>query len=157
MRQSAADDGIAKTAPCRNADALVIEKGAFPAFGDEQVVVGGIVGQPGNDDAVPLKRDRNGEMRDSVQEIGGGIERIDDPAVTAIGTGMQPALFAEKTIVGPRLGEFLADDLLGAAVRGGDKIARALDRHLQLLDLAEIAFEASPGAMRRLDHDVEDG
>ena len=157
MRQSAGDDGVGRAAPRGNADALVIEEGAFAALGDEQVVIGRIVGQAGDDRAVPLKRDRNGEMRDAVQEIGGAIERIDDPAVAPIGAGVRAAFLAEEAIVGPRLGEFLAHDLLGAAVGGGDEIARALDRHLQLLDLAEVALEASPGAMRRLDHDVENG
>ena len=65
------------------------------------------------------------------------------------------AFLAEKAVAGPRLGEFLVDDLLGAAVGGGDEIARPLQRYLQVLDLAEIALEAAPGAARGLDHDVE--
>ena len=62
---------------------------------------------------------------------------------------------AEKAVIRPRLGELLAQGLLGAAVGRGDEIARALERHLQMLDLAEIALEPAPGAMRRFDHDIE--
>ena len=96
-------------------------------------------------------------MRDAVQEIGGAVERIDDPAVGLVGAGVRAAFLAEKAVIRPRLGEFLAHDLFGAAVGGGDEIARALQRDLQVLDLAEIALEAAAGAVRRLDHDVEDG
>ena len=95
-------------------------------------------------------------MRNAVQEIGGAVERIDDPAVALVGARARAAFLAEEAVIRPRLGELLAHDLLGAAVGGGDEIARPLERHLQMLDLAEIALEAAPGAMRRLDHDVED-
>ena len=94
-------------------------------------------------------------MRNAVQEIGGAVERVDDPAVALVGARDGAAFLAEKAVIRPRLGEFLAHDLLGAAVGGGDEIARPFDRHLQMLDLAEIALEAAPGAMRRFDHDIE--
>jgi hypothetical protein len=96
-------------------------------------------------------------MRDAVQEIGGAVERIDDKAVALVGAGAGAAFFAEKAVSRPRLGEFLAHDLLGAAVGGGDEIARTFDRNLQLLDLAEVVLKASPGAVRRLDHHVDNG
>src|ERR1700675_3855508 len=96
-------------------------------------------------------------MRDAVQEIGGAVERIDDPAMTRVGAGAGATFLAEKAVSRPRLGQFLVDDLLGAAVGGGDEIARPLERHLQMLDLAEIALEAAPGTARGLDHDIEDG
>ena len=95
-------------------------------------------------------------MRDAVQEIGGAVERIDDPAVGLVGAGVRAAFLAEEAVIGPRLGEVLAHDLLGAAVGGGDEIARSLQRDLQVLDLAEIALEAAAGARGGLDHDVED-
>ena len=96
-------------------------------------------------------------MRDAVQEVGGAVERIDDPAVALIAAGVGAAFLAEEAVVGPRLGQFAAHDLLGAPVGGGDEIARALHRDLQVLDLAEIALEAAAGAIGGLDHDVEDG
>ena len=45
--------------------------------------------------------------------------------------------------------------LFGALVGGGDEIGRPLQRHLQVLDLAEVAVEPAAGAPRGLDHDVE--
>ena len=77
--------------------------------------------------------------------------------MTRVGARTRAAFLAEKAVGRPRLGQFLVDDLLGTAIGGGDEVARPLERHLQMLDLAEIALEAAPGAARGLDHDVEDG
>ena len=47
--------------------------------------------------------------------------------------------------------------LVGTAIGHGDEIGRPLQRHLEILDLAEIALEAAAGAARGLDHDVDEG
>ena len=156
MRQPAGDDRIGEPLPRGDADAPVVEEGALAVLGHEQLVVRRIVGEGGDDRAVPLERDRHGEMRDAVQEIGGAVERIDDPAMRPVGADMGAAFLAEEAVIRPRLGELLAQDRFGAVVGGGDEIARAFHRHLQVLDLAEIALEASPGAERGLDHDIEE-
>src|SRR5580658_1033055 len=148
MGQAAADDGVAKPTPGGDPDALAVKKGALAALGDKKIVVGRVVGERGDDDAVALKCDRNREMWNAVQEIGGAVERIDDPAVGLVGTFAKSAFLAEKSISRPCFGKLLVDDLFGAAVGGGDKITRSLDRNLQLLDLAQIALEASSGAVR---------
>ena len=145
MRQPARDDRIGEPLPRGDADAPVVEEGALAALGHEQLVVCRIVDEAGDDRAVAFERDRDGEMRDAVQEIGGAVERIDDPAMRPVGAHMGAAFLAEKAVIRPRLGEFVAQDLFGAVVGGGDEIARALQRHLQVLDLAEIALEAAAG------------
>ena len=52
---------------------------------------------------------------------------------------LDAALLHEQAVVGPRRVQLVADHLLGLAVGGGDEVARALDRDLQVLDLAEVA------------------
>ena len=107
--------------------------------------------------ALALERDRDGELRNAVQEIGGAVERIDDPGVGLVGALALAAFLAEKAVAGPRLGQFGIQRLLGAAVGGGDEIGRALERDLQVLDLAEVALERARGLARGGDHDVEQG
>jgi hypothetical protein len=68
---------------------------------------------------------------------------------------MGAAFFAQEAVVWPRFGEFLAHDRLGPMVGGSDKIARTFHRDLEVLDLAKVALEAAAGAVRRLDHDIE--
>ena len=82
VRQPAGDDGVGEPLARGDADAPVVEEGAFAAFGNEHVVVRRIVGQRRDNGAVALERDRDGEMRNAVQEIGGAVERIDDPPMT---------------------------------------------------------------------------
>ena len=65
-----------------------------------------------------------------------------------VGAGVAAAFLAEEAVAGTRLGQ-LARRLLGLAVGGGDEIARALERDLQVLDLAEVALEAAAGRDRR--------
>ena len=65
-----------------------------------------------------------------------------------------PALLHQEAVAGARLGQLAEDDVLGAVVGGGDEIARPLDRHLQLLDLAEVARKAAPRLAGGADHDV---
>src|SRR5215213_302938 len=48
-------------------------------------------------------------------------------------------------------------DLLCAAVGRGDEVRRALQRYLQMLNLAEVAFERARRFACGLDHDVEEG
>ena len=57
-----------------------------------------IVDQAGDDRALALEPDRDGELRDAVQEIGGAVERIDDPAVGLVGAVARAAFLAEKAV-----------------------------------------------------------
>src|SRR6185369_9963926 len=127
MRQPAYDHRVGEPlAPC-NAQALIVEKGALAALGGEQVVVRRVVDKAGNDRAFALKRDRDGEVRDAVQEIGGAVERVDDPGMGLVGAVMASAFLAQKAVAGTRLREFLAQNFLSAPVGGGDEIGRSLE------------------------------
>ena len=157
MRQAAGDHRFVKLGPRRDAQAAVVVERALAALGDEQVFVRRVVNQAGDDGAFAFERDRDRKVRDAVEEIGGAVERIDDPAVRLVRAFMHAAFLAEEAVAGARLLEVVAQHPLGAAVRGGDEIARPLQRNLQMLDLAEVALEAAPGAPGRFDHDVDDG
>src|SRR5581483_12201675 len=67
------------------------------------------------------------------------------------------AFLAEEAIARPRLGQFLAQDFFGALVRSGDEVGRPLHRYLELLHLAEVAFERAAGKPRGFDHHIEQG
>ena len=52
-------------------------------------------------------------------------------------------LLQDEAVAGPRLSQRLEQHLLGAVVGGGDEVAGPLARHLQVLDLAEVALQAA--------------
>jgi len=45
-------------------------------------------------------------LRNAVQEVGGAVERIDDPGVRFVGAFAAAAFLAEEAVAGPRLGQF---------------------------------------------------
>ena len=157
MRQAAGDHAFVEFAAAGDAQALVVEEGALAAFGDVEFFVGRIVDQPRDHRAVALQPDRNRELRNAVQEIGGAVERIDDPGVALVGALANAAFLADEAVARPRLGEVGVQHLLGALVGHGDEIGGSLQRHLKILDLAEVALEAAAGAARGFDHDVDEG
>ena len=84
--------------------APVVEEGAGAALGDIEFVDDRIVDDAGDDLALALERQRDGEDRDAVEEIGGAVERIDDPAVGLVAAGDLAAFLGEEAVAGPRLG-----------------------------------------------------
>src|SRR5262249_46523635 len=114
-----------------------------------------IVDDAGDDLALAFEADRNREMRNAVQKIQGAVERIDNPGVGLVGTLMPAGFLAEETIAGPRLRQLVAQDLLGTVVGGRNEIPRPFERHLQMLDLAEVALEPARRLLRSLEHHVE--
>ena len=80
-------------------------------------------------------------MRDAVEEIGGAVERVDDPAMVRVGALGLAAFLEQQPVARPGALQLGLQRALGAQIGGRDKIAGPLDRDLQLLDLAEIALE----------------
>src|SRR6202041_281433 len=154
MRQPTRDHAFVELAAARDADALIVEKGALAALGGIELVIGGIVDHAGNDGSFALKPDRDRKLRNAVQEVGGAVERIDDPGVGLVVARARAAFFTDKAVTGARLGEILVQHLLGAAIRQADEVGRSLQRYLKIFDFAKVALEAAAGAARRLDHDV---
>src|SRR5216683_3989523 len=154
-REAGADQRLAKRAPGRHPEAAVVEIGADAFLGPEHLVPGRLVDQPGYDLAIAFERDRDREMRDPMQEIGGAVERVDDPAVMWIGSRGRAAFLKQETVAGTGAQQFGLQRALGAQIGGRDEIARALDRDLELLNLAEIAVEGARRLERGVGHDVD--
>ena len=156
-RQPGADHRLSKLATGRHSEPAIVKIGADALLGPEHLVPGRLVDQPGDDLAVALQRDRDGEMRDPVEEIGGAVQRVDNPAVMLVGTFRRAAFLEQQAVAGTRLGQLVAERPLGAQIRGGDELTRTLDRDLQLLDFAEIADQPARRFQRGIGHDVQNG
>src|SRR6266536_1726170 len=85
MRQPAGHDRIVEPTARRHPQASIVHECAFAALGSVKLVGRRIVDEPGDDGAVARQRDRDRELRHAVQEIGGAVERIDDPAMGLVG------------------------------------------------------------------------
>src|SRR5699024_6271335 len=100
-------------------------------LGYKQLVLDRVQDHGGEHVAPLLERQRDGEVRQAVQEVAGAVERIDDPATLLVILAFDAARFLQqKAEVRPRALEFLPQDLLGLEISGRDEISRSLAGHL---------------------------
>lgn len=92
-----------------------------------------------------------------MHEVGGAVDRVDDPGVRLVGALDQAALLTEEAIARARLGQQFEQGLLGLDVGSGDEVGGALAGHLQLGDLAEVAQHRTGGLADRVDHGLQKG
>ena len=107
--------------------------------------------------SIALERNRDRKLRDAMQEVGRAVQRINDPAVRAVGALDLLAFLAEEAIGRTGLEKFLAHDLLGAKVGLRDEVTGAFHGNLQVLHFTEIARERLAGLECCLNHDIEKG
>ncbi len=96
-------------------------------------------------------------MRQAVEEVGGAVQWVDDPAVLRLRAHHLARLFHEEAELGPRALELVLEDLLGPAIGVGNEIGRTLAAHLELLDLTEIANQPAGRARHGPDHHLDIG
>jgi hypothetical protein len=116
------DHAVGQHAARSDPDAAVVHEGAAALFGGEQLVGRRIEHHAGNHFPVALERDGDCELRNAVQEVGGPVERIDDPAMRAVGTLELLAFLAEEAVGRTRFQELVADDLFCLQIRLGHEI-----------------------------------
>ena len=155
MRQPTGDHRVGEVPPCGDAQPPIVEERTLAALAGIKLVGRRIVDHARDDRAFALEPDRDRELRNPVEEIGRAVERIDDPGVGFVAALPAAALLAQESVAGPRLRQFLVQDLLGPTVGRGDEIARPLQRDLQALDFAEIALEPARRLAGRLGHHIE--
>ena len=154
---AAAEDRLRQVAAPGDPEAPVAAERALPLLGHIHLVVGGIIDDAGDDLPLALEPDRDREHRNRVQKVGRRVERIDVPGVAFVSPLDPAALLQHETVARTRFGELLIEGLFRPLVRKTDEVARTLHRHLQLADLAEIAFESAPRLDRGAGHHGHQG
>ncbi|TXT39362.1 MAG: Uncharacterized protein FD135_2215 [Comamonadaceae bacterium] len=113
-----------------SSNAAVVQVRAAPFGGGEQVVAGGVV----NDGLLNLAFDGQGNAhavhRQAVDEVGGAIQRVNDPDIVRV---LRPVLtarfFGPDGMAGIGSQQGFNDDLLGGLVDFGDKVIDLFLRH----------------------------
>ena len=105
---------------------LGAEERALALLDPEQVVGDRVVGDAGDDPlALALQGDIDREVRDGVQEVGGAVQRVDNPDRGGrIGTFGDAAFFHLEAPVGACLCQFAPDGAFGIDIGAADKISR---------------------------------
>src|SRR5258708_27077184 len=108
MRQGTRDDGVGEAAPSGPPEALLIEECAFGALGGEKLIICRVVDNSGNDGALAFQPNRDRELGNSMEKIGGAIERIHNPRMGFVGPLQFAAFLTEETMAGPSTNYFLS-------------------------------------------------
>jgi hypothetical protein len=80
-----------------------------------------------------------------VKKIRRAVEWIDMPGVAFVGALDNAGLLHIEPVSGARSGEFFKKRFFGFFVGGGDEVAGAFDRHLQIFNFAEITLQTTTG------------
>ena len=106
---------------------LLLTIGTLPLLRGAQFIIYWIVHQGGDDLALALQRDCYGKERNAVQEVGGAVERVYNPAVGLVVALDHAPLLHQETVTGAGLRQFPEQRLLAPMVGAGGKIGRAFD------------------------------
>src|SRR5271165_4723134 len=122
MRQRTRDDGVGETAPPGHPQALLIEECAFATLGREKFIICRVIDDSSDNRALAFQPNRDRELGNSMEKIGGAIERIHNPRMGFVGPLQFAAFLTKETITRPGATEFLPQNGLGAMVGGTDKV-----------------------------------
>ncbi len=101
----------------------------------------------------PLQPDADRPVRHAVQEVGGSVQRVDDPAPGPVLRPGGAGFLHQEGVAGARLVQFLLQRLFGAQIGLGDEIGRAFDADLQLLDFGKVAQQPLRRLLGGVGHD----
>jgi hypothetical protein len=85
--------------------------------------------------AAIFARNRHREMRNAVNEVGGAVERVDDPAIFGIAGATAASFFAEECVIGVGFSQQRNNFALGCSIDLGNEIVRGFFIDADFVDL----------------------
>ena len=157
-RKAGADEAVSQMIALRHAHPVVVEIGAAAARRGEEIVAHRIVDHRLRDQSLLREGDRHAVLRESVQEVGGAVERIDDPDVLGVGiVAFGRALFREDRMVRVGVEQRVDDRAFRRAVDLAHEVLRPLRRDGQPVEVAGAAADHVAGTARGFHRDGERG
>ena len=139
----------------RDAHAAVVQERAAATAGGEQFVARRVIDDRLRDLAALGQRDRHGVVGQAVDEVGGAVQRIDDPLELGLVGALQAEFLAQDGVIRISGAQRLDDGLLGGAIDFRDIIARPLASHAESFQIHAGTVDNGAGTPGRLDGDVE--
>src|SRR4029077_9425908 len=134
--------------------AVIVEMCPGAAAGSEQLLAQRVVDYGVLETAAHLTGNRNGEYRKAVQEVGGAIERIDDPECVVLTRA--PTLLGKKGVLRIVAGDAGDDLLLGRAIHFGHEVVTSLGGDGDRVEAIHAAHDEFAGAPRGTHGNVEE-
>jgi len=156
-REAGADQGVAQLGGLRDTNPAVVHEGAGAAGGGEKIVAVRVVNHRLRELALDLQRDGHAVGRHTVQEIGGAIERIDDPDVIALRVAARGAgsLLGDDAVARVGAEQRIYNRRFRVAVDFADEIARPLAVDGQPVEVTGAVLNDFGGFAGGLDRRIE--
>ena len=130
VRESGSNEGVLEVVRRRDRDRLAVHAGAAAALCDERFVPEGIVHDREDQILATAERQRHGEVRIRVREVGGAVERVEVPDVRIGRRRLQVragrGLLGDDQVIGKCLPEVRRHQRFDFAIRLGDDVHGAL-------------------------------
>ena len=157
-REAGGDQAVGHADALADADAAIVQEGTTATRGGEQVVAAGIVDHRLLHLAAHGERNAHAIDRETVDEVGGAIERVDVPDEIAVGIAMRlTGFFGKETVL--RVGgmEDIDDGVFGLLVHFGHIVIDLLLAHADGLDVQGGTVDDGASGARSLDGHIEHG
>ncbi len=138
-------------------DAPVVEKRAAAAAGGEFFLFHRIHDHCVFGAAPEVAADGDGVVGNARDEVGGAIQRVDNPQVLAVRVADIAGFLPQDTVVGVSLVEVVDNLLLGFVVHIGDEIVAALLVDVDQIHAFRRAYDLLAGTARRTQGDIHHG
>ncbi|MNK96627.1 hypothetical protein D3C87_1169170 [compost metagenome] len=158
-REAGTQQGAVEAGATADAQATTVQLSAATTAGGEFFLANRVQNNSVLKTTAVFAGDADSEVRNAAQEVGGAVQRIDDPQVLFAfdaGAGVHAGLFTQDRVIRVRLAQGVDDFLFGGAIHLGYVILGVFFVDLdgiQALDGAEDQFTgAAGGAQRDIQH-----
>jgi hypothetical protein len=138
--------GVFHVDDAADAHAPIVELRAGTACGGKHFLADRVVDQRCFQTVLVAQGDGNGKVRDTVQEVGSAVERVDDPLVLIILGAVLAGFLSEDAVVGIGLAQGLDDLAFRLHVSFTDEVVALLGGDIQPFEVIEVAQEDAAGA-----------
>ncbi len=158
-REAGSDERFVQVDPLRDADAAVVEERTLPAASDEQFITGRVIDHPGFENPAAFEGNGDGIDGEAMEEVGGSIQRIHDPAFLARRSGRshQPAFLRQDGVIRMGGSDHLDDGRFGGPVDLAHEIVGRLLLHPDAVEPVGLAADHLAGPAGGPDGDLDDG
>ena len=144
-RKTGAEQGVFHLWDVADSHAPVVHLCAGAARSGEHLLPDRVVDQPRFQPVLVAKTDGDGEMRNTVQEIGGAVQRIDDPLIIVVAV-LFAAFLGQNAVVGIGLAQGLNNFLFGLHIRFTDEVVALFGGDAQPFEVIEVTEQDAAGA-----------
>jgi hypothetical protein len=157
-RKAGGDQALLQPGALAHADAALIQVSAAALGGREEVVAAGVVDDGLLDLAAHGQRNADAIDGEAVNEVGGAVQRIDDPdAIRILGSMLAARFLGQDPVLGIGGEQGFDDRLFAGVVDFGDEVVDLLLRDTDRFDVERGAVDDRTGGPGGLDGHVEHG